>query len=285
LSDYLANSGTTLIANYVFARFAYPLYSVELKQLKLDYTFVDKYSLNFKFKSRWSVLSDGENLSDFNQAASSGVTLSVSAEQVLTGGKALKCAVGATPTGYISVSLPYTAFTPREVRAYVYLEAGSSIIIEAVSDTGATYLKTITNPAAIASWLSVNFEVTNKLNDPYVLAGLFPVPKYAIKLPSTLLGGTFTLRCTSTPANYLLNIAEVRIRWVTPNTTLYVDLVDLKHSSYATRQLYATKRVFTIVNNVLQADIVFGETVDDLTDDLLSTAKQIATITNVFTKT
>jgi hypothetical protein len=278
-SNYVDAATIAQIATAIFQRFANPLRIVSIEKMHISKALLafGKYGINSKIREYNTRIFRSDNLDNYISAFSSDVALSEDATHVLTGNIALKCVLGALASGYIRIDLSPIKQFPTEINISLWMSSGAKIVLEAVSSLGDVVSKTIENATSEGQWKTVSIPIDLTLR---VVA--IDAEDYALSVSDGT--NARALYGVLSSDNYLFDLSNIRIRWASVSTSIWIDNITVKTHEFSRATLPLKSASYYQENGALFCDAEFGSKDEDLADVVLDIAAEASTLTDIFAK-
>lgn len=285
--DYLIDSAVERMSDFYIEKYKEPLTKFTLEDVAVEepstFTFhrlINKRQVFFRTVAQF------EDLTNWDRDGLSATTVSISNDEVFTNRTALKlvCAAGSQDE-FMELTLDTPIYFPSFFRLFCYkVHADAHFIVRLIDTYGNTLdLPIGSNNEPVSEWLqykvNITFETEGALLDTdYDVSndGLMRVDVDASNYGSVQLYKLVRLS--------VINLSRIQIIMDNATaSTAYFDEFSVQASAYKQRELILEEAMYTL-NKASKAELVFGDQVDSLIDEITKKSKAGEAALEVFSK-
>lgn len=272
LSDYMIAAGVSDIADGIISRYKDPITKLGIDDLVVDAVKdFGLYRLSNQRKRFLKTITSLETLTGWDVSNLTATTPTISSTEVFTNRKSLKLvtAVG-SENDYMFFDLPFTLYFPQDLKFFSYRTNAGAMYTIRVSDT---FGNTVDIPVGhnnepINEWIKYTVRIDIELG-----TGTLVVDKDVSNNGPLLLDLDITTSGTAKVdfliSDGLLNMTKVDIIVDSDIVaTSYFDQIDATVAAFNTHELILEEIEYTL-NQSYTANLVLGDTVDSIVDEIL----------------
>jgi hypothetical protein len=273
ISDFVDTTTAERIANAIIERFKEPITEIKINDLetKEDPYDIGFYLINNKRDDYSTAINEFENVSDWNTTNAPNTSITETQDKVLSGKKAFQIITGSGSNGeFIEYTLDDAFNFPSTMRLYVAQEEEGEYFTLQLEDEDGEVLD---------------------IGEAYILAedGTFILNEEGGFIEQQLSGIDIDLiedyQDLYFDVSILENIKKIRIIFVTDEAkTIYLDRLDIFSSTYKQNKLTIEKIKYSQEGNTVLAQVIYGEEIDNVINDIKKIGDKQINIINIFQK-
>lgn len=285
--DYIVDAGIQRIAEALIDKYKDPLTRVTVQNFEVSeprpYLFHRIVNKRVDF---YRTVAMFEDLNDWDTTGLSSTVASISDEQALTGRTSLKlaCSVGSQDET-MKKTLPVPVYFPSFFRVYNYrVDAAAKFIVRLADSFGNTIdIPVGANNEPTGEWIKYDVRIGLETDIGNMIVTESAGNEGRLKV--TVSAGTEGFLCVQTlVVDGIVNLSEIRIIMDHASaTTSYFDQFSVRARAYKEHQLLLEEATYSIGKAAL-AELIFGDEVDSLIDEIKNTGESGKTAFSVFSK-
>jgi len=275
LSDFVDTTTAERIATAIIERFKDPLIEISAEDLRTEdnpYN-IGFFNINNKRFTYTDIINEFENLSDWTVTAPN-TTITETQEKVLSGKKSFKIVTTANSSGdQMEYELPEQINFPTSVSMYFSQSAvGEAFTIELEDEDGNTISTNDSSIILLEDGGQLLLEDGGGIAQEALTSGI--ESKLLVDFQKITLSATG-----------LDNIKKVRILFVASSVfTLYLDRLEAFSNTYKQNTLTIDKIEYRQEGNSIRSNIIFGEEIDNVINDIKKLDDKAINTINIFQK-